>query len=327
MNILFLNDDFFYYDKAIKSQFEKMGHKVDSYVYKKNVRFYEVYFASVVDKTSDVLSLERTQREILRKLKKRNINYDVVLVTSGQEILPNTLIELREAYCKAKFVWFLWDNICNIGQFDNLKCYYDEIVSFDEKEAKEYGYIPLNDFFVKDIGLCGEDKIYDLSYVGTYNERRANIISEVLRKYPSYNTSISLFEFKANGVRAFIKQITGKTKKKSPWSVYKKIKYEDYIDIIKKSKCVLDISYENQTGLSMRVYEALGFETKIISTNKSIKYKDFYNSNNIMLLDPDDIKILDSTFLETPYESVPNDILKKYSIEYWCEEMERIFVQ
>lgn len=327
MNILFFNDNFFYYDKAIKRQFELMGHSVNSFVYRTPVRFYEVYFSGIIKKKPEILALERSQRTILSRLKKSTNSFDAVLVTSGQDLLPKTLASLRDLYNNAKFVWFLWDNICNIDNFETLKGYYDEIVSFDSEEAISNGFTPLNDFYVVDDDNTEFEKTYDLSYVGTYNERRANIITDIMKIFPYKKVSITLFEYKAKGVRAIINRYLGKIKKQSPWSTYDKMKYSDYIELVKESKCILDISYENQTGLSMRIYEALAYNTKIITTNKSVLTKDFYNPNNVFCINPDDIRLPDRMFFDTPYKNIDVEIVNRYSIVNWCKNMERIMVR
>lgn len=83
------------------------------------------------------------------------------------------------------------------------------------------------------------------------------------------------------------------------------------------TKVVIDISHPNQKGLSMRPYECIGLERKLITNNAEIKNYDFYNPNNIFVIENfDNLEIPDS-FLNTSYEKLPTNIYEKYHISNW----------
>ena len=64
----------------------------------------------------------------------------------------------------------------------------------------------------------------------------------------------------------------------------------------KQTKVIVDLVRQNQTGVSFRIFEAMAFEKKVITSNKNIVEYDFYNPANIMLIDEEAIAI-DSSFL------------------------------
>ena len=72
-----------------------------------------------------------------------------------------------------------------------------------------------------------------------------------------------------------------------------------------------------QDGLTFRVFEAIGYHKKLITTNKDIKTYDFYNSNNIYVID--DVKNISIplSFFETDYEEIPKQIVEKYMLKNW----------
>ncbi len=90
---------------------------------------------------------------------------------------------------------------------------------------------------------------------------------------------------------------------------------------IREAKAVLDIGQgqQLQSGLSFRVYEALGFEKKLITTNSTISKYDFFNKKNIQILDAS-LKIEDSFFV-TPYEKPDNKVLQKYTLSSWVKNV------
>jgi hypothetical protein len=82
---------------------------------------------------------------------------------------------------------------------------------------------------------------------------------------------------------------------------------------------LLDIHRSKQDGLSFRVFESLGKEKKIITTNTAVKNYDFYIPNNILIIDINNL-ILTKEFFQTKYEPLSKTILEKYYIENWVDE-------
>ena len=56
---------------------------------------------------------------------------------------------------------------------------------------------------------------------------------------------------------------------------------EEIISLISKSKAILDINHPSQVGLTMRTFETLGANKKLITTNENIKIYDFFDKENI----------------------------------------------
>ena len=95
----------------------------------------------------------------------------------------------------------------------------------------------------------------------------------------------------------------------------KPIKYETILTEISNTDCILDIVQEGQTGLTWRPFEALFFNKKLITTNKLIVEFDFYNKNNILVLDNNYDEIV--PFLKLPYVKIDEKIKERYKLEYW----------
>ena len=94
----------------------------------------------------------------------------------------------------------------------------------------------------------------------------------------------------------------------------------DINEYLQASQVLLDISRKGQKGLSFRVFESAGLEKKLITTNADIKNYDFYNPNNILVIDEKKPNItLD--FFSSEYEKIPESIFKKYTLEQWINEV------
>ena len=96
------------------------------------------------------------------------------------------------------------------------------------------------------------------------------------------------------------------------------IPFEENQKRMKESKIILDIHKEIQNGLTFRVFEAIGLNKKLITTNKDIINYDFYNPNNIFVWD-EKITEIPRNFLDNEYEKLSDEIYKKYSLENWVK--------
>lgn len=79
---------------------------------------------------------------------------------------------------------------------------------------------------------------------------------------------------------------------------------------------LVDFINGKHCGLSFRTFEAMGYDKKLITTNAEIIKYDFYNPNNIFVLNNDNLAKLNE-FLEKPYEPLPVEIKQKYSFTNW----------
>lgn len=62
----------------------------------------------------------------------------------------------------------------------------------------------------------------------------------------------------------------------------------------------------------------------MITSNQDIRTYDFYNPNNIFVIDDfDDINIPES-FYQTPYEKIPTEIYEKYQYSNWVKTILKI---
>ena len=95
--------------------------------------------------------------------------------------------------------------------------------------------------------------------------------------------------------------------------------YDDNISNIVRSKCIVDINQKTQVGLTMRPIEALFYRKKLLTNNLAIRNYNFYREQNIFILGHDSNDRLYS-FLNTPYEVIPYNIVEEYDINYWLRD-------
>ena len=84
--------------------------------------------------------------------------------------------------------------------------------------------------------------------------------------------------------------------------------------MVKYSNVVIDINHPSQNGLTNRTLETMASSVKLITTNENVKYYNFYNPNNILIIDRFDINIPDD-FFESNFIQIDPETYNLYSIE------------
>ena len=98
------------------------------------------------------------------------------------------------------------------------------------------------------------------------------------------------------------------------------MKYDVMINYLGKAKCCVELCRPHQKSLSTRSFEALGTRTKVITTNQSIKNYDFYNPQNILVVDENN-PIIPADWINEPYTNIKDEILNRYTLQYFVRTL------
>jgi len=101
--------------------------------------------------------------------------------------------------------------------------------------------------------------------------------------------------------------------------VFDSINPSEFRKVIQQSNIILDTQNPFQDGLTARFMWALGLEKKIITTNESVKDYDFYNDNQVFVLNDNYSELVD--FIKKPFamSDVQRDQIAKYRIDHWID--------
>ncbi|MCM5694604.1 MULTISPECIES: hypothetical protein [unclassified Leclercia] len=122
----------------------------------------------------------------------------------------------------------------------------------------------------------------------------------------------------------FKKYITREIKRVSLEDVsFSSLSKNDVVSVVANSRCILDISHPLQQGLTMRTIETLGAKRKLITTNKNILHYDFYNEDNILVIDESVTTKQIESFLQKNYKALTAELYNKYSVSYWVKDFLR----
>ena len=120
------------------------------------------------------------------------------------------------------------------------------------------------------------------------------------------------FLFYAIGKKAFINKLKQLFLGKYKNIIFKKKRFTqiETLKMYAESEIIVDLVRDNQSGLSFRIFEALGLQKNLITNNKSITTYDIYNSGKIVYFD----NLFKPNKFSFNKENYSNDIINKYSI-------------
>lgn len=225
---------------------------------------------------------------------------------------------LKLANPEAKIILFLYDKLKYSSFEEKIDCF-DFVFSFDRQDALENNFIFRPTFYVdKCLENIPSEKKYNFYYIGVLRDEKRYQYVKYLKDY-----------LKENKLKSFLKLYIGEECEKYLPEKYDKelvitegIPYNENIEILKNSNVVLDLKYKDQKGLTLRCYEAIATETKIITDNEDIVNYDFYNKNNIKVIkNIEDVKNIPLEFFKTPAEKIDGKIKERYSIKGFLKEI------
>lgn len=264
--------------------------------------------------------LEKYKNIEIKKFKKmieelgNDFDYLVDFAAGSNPVFMDLFIKSNP---KTHKVLFIWDDLEYHAESKELLMYFDKIFTYNKYDSVKYNLNYRPSFYLDIFNYSNEKKDIDIFYVATMREKKraefARLIDNISNKDKNYIKLIHKLKIKDYLFnRVFLKYIEYFSVE--TLNVYKLAEY------YKKSKVLLDISFTGQVGLGLRPIEALASKCKLITTNKDIEKYDFYNKNNILIIENGNITEIQN-FLDKPYEEIGLKIIEQYSIGNFLEEI------
>lgn len=216
-----------------------------------------------------------------------------------------------------KMVAYQWDGLSRFPEVTETIDFFDEFYVFDkndiESNSKKLSYTT-NFYFDCYNNLFKNEIKYDVYFIGSYDSRTQDLIRMCV-------------ELESMGLKINVLLATSPKKhlKKYKFITYlkKSLTYYENLEILSQSKIIIDLAHKDlHTGLSFRAFESVGYDKKMITTNKTVKIMDFYNPQNIFVFDDDRTDLIE--FVKSDYISIPETIKNKYSFSNWFNYMFKI---
>lgn len=312
-----------HYGDAIKTELELRGAIVSSY----DERPSQNSFVKIIIRLFKKKIPQIFDRYISRVIEANNAtSFDFILICRGEAFTPLTIHHLKNSFPTAKIILYFWDILrCADVRFNIPSA--DRAMSFDPQDVEEnegLEYRPT--FFINDyLNVCPiEDAKYDVSFIGSMRPNRYKIIKQIDNYFKANNISFYKYLYVPSFLVYLKDLITC-----FPYISIKEVQFtpllvDGTIDVLGKSKAIFDINNPVQKSLSTRAYEAMAAKRKYITTNPEVKNYEFYNPNNIAVIDINS-PYIDKDFFDKPFEEVPEEVLYKYSVHGLVDELFKQF--
>lgn len=207
------------------------------------------------------------------------IIYDWCFLTKDFKFLK----KIRKDYPRLHIV-YLFSNIVMVTGarlyriLDKLNDNFDMVFAFDKEDAKQYHFDhnPLIYTPPTKLPLYSDKLEFDLFYLGQAKDR--------------YEQLMEIFE-KARKERLKCNfTIVGVPKEKRLYEgeiSYERMTYSQALEIMGKSKCLVDAIQGESTALTIKTCEAVVLGRKLITTNENVIREPFYKEKNILLYNKD----------------------------------------
>lgn len=268
--------------------------------------------------------LKRRGEDLKDKFEAKIINKDLLkmckeydyIIKIGMFFLDESTLKILRS--KGKYlILHHWDVITKKyeAKFLQEEKYFDKISSYSKKDAEKYKINYLSNFYFS-------QKISNSSINNEVFTIMADFHGKLKRKQFLEKVAKDLQE---NNIKYEFILVDKKGEESSLIKVTKEVlSLEKVMEKYSESKVILEyVKVENEGCSTLRALDCLGLKKKLITNNKEIINEDYYNKNNIFIIDENNIDI-PIEFINSPYEELPKELVEKYYIDNWLDELLKI---
>ena len=187
---------------------------------------------------------------------------------------------LKKCYPNSKFVYRFTNTITNYNRWsvERIQKVFDVIISMDKNDCAKYDWLYAHNSYRDDVNVDQyADPLYcsDVFFIGRDKGR----LEQLLRVYD---------KLESNNIHCtFLVSNTDEKKKvhRKGIEYIRNLRYEEVIKYIANTRCVLEIVQEGQRGTSLRPLEAIAFNKRLLTNNKSIMEDDIYEERNMRIFE------------------------------------------
>lgn len=237
------------------------------------------------------------------KWKKNLYIYDTVILFDS--LVNQNMIEfINRKFPETRIILWHWNPIKNKRRdIKGVGSNFEEW-SFDESDCNHYGLKYNSTFFLFDeYENDNNNKNIDVYFAGLDKGRLDYLLH--LEK-----------EFNNRGITTRFDIVNEKRVNKKKYNYKKRMPYLEILKSVERCSIILDIVQEGQCGATQREMESLFLNKKLITNNKGIVDRDYYNGNNIFILGVDSMDRLED-FMKNNFEIIDEKIKSKYTFESW----------
>jgi len=314
MKITVISFDFWGFDKHIINALERHGKKANHI----NLNDFHYRCPCFFHRICNTLS-KLFLRKNIKKIKRQNFVINRLKTLGPQDVIlvirPD-LLDLKSHRIIKTFstcyLAYLYDSTKRfpVGHLISAALF-DNIYSFDSHDVESYGFTPTTNYIYLPKKPIQSGEFQYKVFMVISKDERLNTLTAVAESLDKLGVNHKLI---LRGSR-------------EPKELHPNIEFRsneiwqgELNQFLSDSEIFLDIVREGHHGLSFRIFEAMAHQKKLITTNSSVVNYDFYNPQNILIINPKSVKIPDN-FLNTPYVPIPKPIYEYYTVDHWVKRV------
>lgn len=315
-NALLIMSDFYgYYSELIK-ELNIQGWKISWMQDKVSLNNFERVFSKINKRYTG----KKYDKYFNKTLDNLNNKFDLIIIIFGGNFLEEKHINiLKQKFKETPIVYYAWDSVKNFPKIKGLFACCDKSFTFDKEDALKYNveFLPL--FYIKKIKSDKKIK-YDISTVMSFYVEKGNRLRTMLSSISDDKTKYLYLRVRSRIYSKIIKFKEYKVYKMlNKYFKFKNLSNEETLSIFEESFAVIDCPLPNQKGLTMRTFEVLALNRKLITCNSEISNYDFYTPKNIFIVKNENQKIPNS-FFEEPFDE-SYSLSENYSISSFVKKI------
>ncbi|MCL7988601.1 hypothetical protein M8998_11700 [Sphingobacterium sp. lm-10] len=257
-----------------------------------------------------LLRFEQIEPDLIQQLNELP-DVDYVLLIRPDVYSPSYIDVLKKK--SKKCVAYQWDGLKRFPAVNDVIQKFDRFFFFDPADLEGNGVLPVTNFSpisYRPEELFDSERITDVYFSGSYFPKRAAVLGKILSQLFKLGKSIK-YRLNAWKLR--------ENKKYNLTTTREFITFEENMKNSYNADVVIDLVFTGHSGLSFRIFEAIRFDKKVITTNQAILKYDFYDANNIFVWSKkSDIQDL-KRFLDAPVNPISDFLKTKYGFENWIK--------
>jgi|GEM_PF-5399034 hypothetical protein len=259
-------------------------------------------------------------RVIRRLMGKREFNYDFApwyealergeMVVIQDRAIKNDQSLHRLYKYRDQIRIFTWDTLESAQDLAVRFKDRFEVYTHDRSDHRRYGLAFQTTFFQPAPNLTPHPQRYDLVFLGATKNRLPLIEQCYLNLKDQINAMF------------YVRAPQSLSQDATPVPLQRDLlDYGPYLQYVMSSRGILEILQPGQDSLTLRVMESLFYQKKLITTYQNIVHEDFYNPQNIMVIQgPDDLKSSKvRDFLYSDYVPVDPQLVDRYRFDQWIK--------
>ena len=312
MNVCLISFDYWGFDQYIIKQLESKGVNA-SHI---NLIDFKYRHPSLLHRIGNAFN-KLVFKKNIKKIKRQEYVFGELDKLGPQDIIlvirPDLLDRKTHEAIRNKtkqYIAYLYDSTKRFSVEHLLDGLFDKVFSFDKEDVNKYGFKHISNYiYLPKQEIKPQESFEHKVFIVISGDERLGTLNAIAGQLDSQHITYKFIVRASRKPQGLNENID--YSREEIW-------YDRLMKYLDESEVFLDLIRHGHNGLSFRVFEAMAFQKKLITTNASVKNYDFYNPNNIMVIDADN-PVIDPAFFKTPYQPLNDSIYNKYTIENWVE--------